>query len=159
MPDHVAGYQRMQEMAMANPARAGGDQELSAAIEGRQAEMAEMQRIAEERIKKQVEEWQAEQEKRWKRQTLSGFEQWQRARPAARNVGSAAGKRSSWSYQSITGSSTVVWDGLEEIAKVSLAAARQVVETQQGGAGKGADFQSHIGRRRPDCPPRNREGE
>lgn len=130
IPDHVAGYQRMQEMAMANQRALEEIKSFQPRIEGRQAEMAEMQRIAEERIKKQVEEWQAEQEKRWKRQTLSWFEQWQE-HDRLHETWEARLEKIELVLPEYNRQFKVVWDGLEEIAKVSLAAARQVVEAQQ----------------------------
>lgn len=130
MPDHIAGYQRMQEMAMANQRALEEIKSFQPRIEGRQAEMAEMQRVAEERLKKQVEEWQAEQEKRWKRQTLSWFEQWQE-HDRLHEPWEARLEKVELVLPEYDRQFKVVWDGLEEIAKVSLAAARQVVEAQQ----------------------------
>jgi len=144
IPDHVAGYQRMQEMAMANQRSLEEIKGLQTRIEGRQAEAAEMQRIAEERMKKQVEEWQTDQEKRWKRQTLTWFEQWQEHDRL----------HESWEVrlekveQILPGYARqfkVVWDGLEEISKVSLSAARQVVEVEQAVLEKGRPARAALG--------------
>ena len=144
MPDHIAGYQRMHEMAMANQRSLEEIKGLQIRVEGRQAEMTEMQRIAEERMKKQVEEWQAEEEKRWKRQTLSWFEQWQE-HDRLHETWEARLEKIEQVVPEHNRQLKVVWDGLEEIAKVSLAAARQVVETQQVVLGKGRPAKAMLG--------------
>jgi hypothetical protein len=144
MPDHIAGYQRMHEMAMANQRSLEEIKGLQIRVEGRQAEMTEMQRIAEERMKKQVEEWQAEEEKRWKRQTLSWFEQWQE-HDRLHETWEARLEKIEQAVPEHNRQLKVVWDGLEEMAKVSLAAARQVVETQQVVLEKGRPAKAMLG--------------
>jgi chromosome segregation ATPase len=144
IPDHVAGYQRMQGMAMANQRSLEEIKGFQTRIEGRQAEVAEMQRIAEDRMKKQVEEWQADQEKRWKRQTLTWFEQWQE-HDRLHESWEARLEKTEQTLPEHARQLKVVWDGLEEIAKVSLSAARQVVEAQQAVLEKGRPARAVLG--------------
>jgi uncharacterized coiled-coil protein SlyX len=125
-----ADYQRMREQAMTNQRALDGLQAFQARIETRQSEIAEMQRLGEDRMKKQVEEWQAGEEKRWKRQTLVWLEQWQEHdrlhgswEMRLENVEQAAAEHAR--------QLKVAWDGLEELSKLRLSSARQVVETQQ----------------------------
>ena len=144
IPDHVAGYQRMQEMAMANHRSLEEIKGFQTRVESRQAEVAEMQRIAEDRLKKQVEEWQTDQEKRWKRQTLTWFEQWQE-HDRLHESWEARLERVEQKLPEHERQFKVVWDGLEEISKVSLSAARQVVETQQAVLEKGRPAKTVLG--------------
>jgi hypothetical protein len=124
-----ADSQRMQELAIVNQRSLDETRGFQARIETRQTELAEMQRINEERIKKQVEEWQAEQEKRWKRETIVRDEKWQEHDRV----------HGSWETRLETAEQQLpdfhrqfkaLWDGIEEMPKVYLAAARQVVEAQ-----------------------------
>jgi hypothetical protein len=117
---------------------------LQTRIEGRQAEVAEMQRIAEERMKKQVEEWQTDQEKRWKRQTLTWFEQWQE-HDRLHESWEARLEKVEQILPDHARQFKVVWDGLEEISKVSLSAARQVVEAEQLVLEKGRPARAALG--------------
>lgn len=144
IPDHVAGYQRTQEVAMAVQRSLEEIKGFQGRIEGRQAEVAEMQRIAEDRMKKQVEEWQADQEKRWKRQTLTWFEQWQEHDRAHEGL-EVRLEKAEQELPEHARQFKIVWDGLEEIAKVSLSAARQVVETQQAILEKGRPAKTILG--------------
>jgi len=144
LPDHIAGYQRMQEMAMANQRSLEEIKTFQTRIEGRQAEVTEMQRIAEDRLKKQVEEWQTDQEKRWKRQTLTWFEQWQE-HDRLHESWEARLEKTEQTLPEHARQLKVVWDGLEEIAKASLSAARQVVEAQQAVLEKGRPAKTTLG--------------
>jgi len=140
LPDFIAtsqsNLQRIQELTLANQHSLDEIQGFQNRIEKRQSEVSEMQRISEDRMKKQVEEWQAEQEKRWKRQILTWTEQWQEHdrlhgtwETRLENV-----ERILPEYER---QFKVVWDGLDDFAKVYLSAARQVVETEQATLEKG----------------------
>lgn len=76
IPDHVAAFQHLQEQAQINQRYLEEIKGFKERLEGRQAEVAEAQRIAEERGKRQMEEFLTEQEKRWKRFTTEADEKW-----------------------------------------------------------------------------------
>jgi DNA repair exonuclease SbcCD ATPase subunit len=144
IPDHIAGYQRTQEVAMAVHRSLEEIKGFQTHIEGRQAEVAEMQRIAEDRQKKQVEEWQTDYEKRWKRQTLTWFEQWQE-HDRVHESWEVRLEQVEQELPVYARQFKVVWDGLEEISKVSLSAARQVAEAQQAVLEKGRPVKIAVG--------------
>jgi DNA repair exonuclease SbcCD ATPase subunit len=138
--DHIAtfqaDYQKMREQAMNNQRALDGLQTFQARLETRQAEIAEMQRLGEERVKKQVEEWQGAEEKRWKRQTLVWLEQWQE-HDRLHGTWEARLETVEQAVAEHARQLRVVWDGIEEFSKVYLAGARQVVEAQQAMLDKG----------------------
>jgi len=140
LPDFIAtsqsNLQRIQELTVANQHSLDEIQGFQNRIEKRQAEVSEIQRISEERIKKQVEEWQAEQEKRWKRQTLIWTEQWQE-HDRLHGTWDTRVEQLELASADYTRQLKVVWDGLDDFIKVYLSAARQVVETQQATLEKG----------------------
>jgi hypothetical protein len=140
LPDFIAtsqfNLQRIQELAMANQHSLDGIQGFQNRIEKRQSEVSEMQRIAEDRMRKQVEEWQAEQEKRWKRQTLTWTEQWQE-HDRLHGTWEMRVEQLELASADYARQFKVVWDGLDEFTKVYLSAARQVVETEQATLEKG----------------------
>jgi DNA repair exonuclease SbcCD ATPase subunit len=76
IPDHLAAFQRLQEQAQINQRYLEEIKGFKERLEGRQAEVAEAQRIAEERTKRQMETFLVEQEKRWKRFTTEADEKW-----------------------------------------------------------------------------------
>jgi len=136
--------QRMQELAIANQRSLEEIKGFQARIETRQAELAEMQRINEERIKKQVEEWQGEQEKRWKRETVGWDEQWHEHErihaPWETRVQAVEQQLPDFHRQF-----KALWDGVEEMSKVYLAAARQVVEAQNAWLENGRPSKPFVG--------------
>jgi len=142
--DHIAGYQRMQEMAMANQRALEELKELQTRIENRQAETSEMLRITEDRMKKQIEEWQTEQEKRWQRQSLTWYEQWQEHDRVHEPLEARLEK-----VEQIVAEQTrqfkVLWDGIEETSKLYLSTARQFVEAQQAMLDKGRSTKTFSG--------------
>jgi chromosome segregation ATPase len=140
IPDYLSRYQtdsqKMQEMALASQRSIEESKAFQVRVETRQAELGEMQRINEERVKKQIEEWQEEQEKRWKREEVHWAEQW----TEHDRVHAPLGPRLETIEQALpeyTRQLKAVWDGVEEMAKVYLAAVRQVVEAQQAWLDKG----------------------
>ena len=140
IPDYLSRYQadsqKMQEMAIVSQRSIEESKAFQVRIETRQAELGEMQRINEERIKKQIEEWQLEQEKRWKREEVHWAEQWTEHdrvhAPWPSRVEAIEQVLPEYTRQL-----KAIWDGVEEMAKVYLAAARQVVEAQQAWLEKG----------------------
>jgi chromosome segregation ATPase len=134
IPDYLNRYQvdsqRMQEMAIVSQRTIEESKNFQVRLETRQAELGEMQRINEERIKKQIEEWQAEQEKRWKRELVHWTEQW-----TEHGRVHAAWETRLEAVEHVLPEHTrqlkAVWDGLEELPKAYLAAVRQIVEVQQ----------------------------
>ena len=140
LPDFIAtsqsNLQRIQELGMANQHSLDEIQGFQNRIEKRQSEVSEIQRISEERMKKQVEEWQADQEKRWKRQTLTGTEQWQE-HDRLHGTWETRLENAERILPEHERQFKVVWDGLDDFAKVYLSAARQVVETEQATLEKG----------------------
>jgi chromosome segregation ATPase len=140
IPDYLSRYQadsqKMQELALASQRSIEESKAFQVRVETRQAELAETQRINEERIKKTIEEWQAEQEKRWKREVVHWAEQWtEHARlhaPWQRRVEAVEQALPEYTRQF-----KALWDGVEEMAKVYLSSARQVVEAQQAWLEKG----------------------
>ncbi len=140
LPDFIAtsqsNLQRIQELTMANQHSLDEIQSFQNRIEKRQSEVSEMQRISEDRVRKQVEEWQAEQEKRWKRQTLTWTEQWQE-HDRLHGTWEVRVEQLEQASADYTRQFKVVWDGLDDFAKVYLSAARQVVEVQQAVLEKG----------------------
>ena len=140
LPDFIAtsqsNLQRIQELGMANQHSLDEIQGFQNRIEKRQSEVSEMQRISEERMKKQVEEWQADQEKRWKRQTLTWTEQWQE-HDRLHGTWELRVEQLEQASADYARQFKVVWDGLDDFAKVYLSAARQVVEVQQAVLEKG----------------------
>ncbi len=76
IPDHIAAFQRLQEQAQINQRYLEEIKGFKERLEGRHAEVAEAQRIAEERVKRQMEEFAIEQEKRWKRFVTESDEKW-----------------------------------------------------------------------------------
>jgi DNA repair exonuclease SbcCD ATPase subunit len=140
LPDFIAtsqsNLQRLQELGMANQHSLDEIQGFQNRIEKRQSEVSEMQRISEDRMRKQVEEWQAEQEKRWKRQILTLTEQWQE-HDRLHGTWEARVEQLEQASADYARQFKVVWDGLDEFTKVYLSAARQVVETEQATLEKG----------------------
>ncbi len=140
LPDFIAtsqsNLQRIQELGMANQHSLDEIQGFQNRIEKRQSEVSEMQRISEDRMKKQVEEWQADQEKRWKRQILTLTEQRQE-HDRLHGTWELRLEQLDQASADYTRQFKVVWDGLDEFTKVYLSAARQVVETQQATLEKG----------------------
>lgn len=134
IPDLVTGYradhQKMQELASANQQSLDSIQSSRQRIEARQGEVAEMQRIAEERIKKLIEEWQTEQEKRWKRQALVWAEQWQEHDRLHEGWESRL-EDTEAKLPEIPAQFKLMWEALDEIGKASVAAARQLAEGHQ----------------------------
>ena len=126
----------MQEMTMANQRTLEEIKGFQTRIESRQAETSEMQRIAEDRLKKQVEEWQADQEKRWQRQMLAWSGQWQE-HDRLHESWEARLEKTEQILPEYARQFKVVWDGLEEISKLYLSTARQLVEAQQAVLEKG----------------------
>ena len=140
IPDYLSRYQadsqKMQELALASQRSIEESKAFQVRVETRQAELAEMQRINEERIKKTIEEWQAEQEKRWKRELVHWAEQW----TEHDRVHAPLGPRLEAIEQALPEHARqlkAVWDGVEEMAKVYLSAVRHVVEAQQAWLDKG----------------------
>lgn len=76
IPDHIAAFQRLQEQAQLNQRYLDEIKGFKERLEGRQAEVAEAQRMAEERLKRQMEEFVTEQEKRWNRFSVESDEKW-----------------------------------------------------------------------------------
>ncbi len=76
IPDHIAAFQQLQEQAQINQRYLAEIKGFKERLEGRQAEVAEAQRLAEERIKRHLEEFIIEQEKRWKRFITEADEKW-----------------------------------------------------------------------------------
>lgn len=76
IPDHISAFQRLQEQAQINQRYLEETKGFKERLEARQAEVAEAQRIAEERVKRQIEELVTEQEKRWTRFTTEADEKW-----------------------------------------------------------------------------------
>jgi TolA-binding protein len=140
LPDFIAtsqsNLQRIQELTMANQHSLDEIQGFQNRIEKRQSEVSEMQRISEDRMRKQVEEWQADQEKRWKRQTLTWAEQWQE-HDRLHGTWEVRVEQLEQASADYARQFKVVWDGLDDFAKVYLSAARQVVEVQQAVLEKG----------------------
>lgn len=130
LSEHLASYQRMQEMALANQRALDNLQAFQARLETRQNEVSEMQRISEDRMRKQVEEWQAEEEKRWKHQTLIWSEQWQEHDRLHGSWGARLEKTEQTAADH-TQQFKMALDSFEEIAKLYLSAARHVMEMQQ----------------------------
>jgi chromosome segregation ATPase len=134
IPDYLARYQvdsqKMQEMAIVSQRSIEESKNFQVRLETRQGELGEMQRINEERIKKQIEEWQAEQEKRWKRELVHWTEQW-----TEHDRVHASWETRLEAVEHVLPEHTrqlkAVWDGLEELPKAYLAAVRQIVEVQQ----------------------------
>ena len=134
IPDYVSRYQaeshKMQELALASQRSIEESKAFQVRVETRQAELGEIQRINEERIKKQIEEWQAEQEKRWKRELVHWTEQW-----TEHDRLHAPWETRLEAVEHVLPEHTrqlkAVWDGLEELPKAYLAAVRQIVEVQQ----------------------------
>ncbi len=122
-----ADSQRMQELAIANQRSLEEIRNFQSRIEVRQSELAEMQRLNEERIKKQVEEWQADQEKRWKRETILSNEHWQE-HDRLHGTWETRLEAAEQQVLDFQRQFKALWDGVEEMAKVYLTAARQVVE-------------------------------
>jgi hypothetical protein len=119
----------MQEMVIVSQRSIEGSKNFQVRVETRQAELGEMQRINEERIKKQIEEGQAEQEKRWKREVVRWTEQW-----TEHDRVHAPWETRLEAVEQVLPEYTrqlkAVWDGLEELPKAYLAAVRQIVEVQ-----------------------------
>jgi chromosome segregation ATPase len=140
IPDYLSRYQadsqRMQELALASQRSIEESKAFQVRVETRQAELAETQRINEERIKKIIEEWQAEQEKRWKRELVHWAEQWtEHGRvhaPLVPRLDAIEQTLLEYGRQL-----KAVWNGVEEMAKVYLSAVRHVVEAQQAWLDKG----------------------
>jgi chromosome segregation ATPase len=139
-----ADSQRMQELAIVTQRAVEEIKGFQMRIETRQAELAQMQRINEERIKKQVEEWQGEQEKRWKRETLVWTEQWQEHdrlhAPWETRLEAVEHQLLDFHRQF-----KALWDGVEEMPKVYLSAIRQVVEAQNAWLEKGHPSRPIVG--------------
>ncbi len=139
-----ADSQRMQELAIANQRSLEELRGFQARIETRQAELSEMQRINEERIKKQVEEWQGEIEKRWKRETAVWDEKWhdhdRHHAPWETRVEAVEQQLPDFQRQF-----KALWDGIEDMPKVYLAAVRQVVEAQNAWLDKGRPPRPFVG--------------
>jgi chromosome segregation ATPase len=139
-----ADAQRMQELAIANQRSLEELRGFQSRIETRQGELTEMQRINEERIKKQVEEWQGEQEKRWKRETVGWTEQWHdhdRIHGTWETRVEVLEQQLPDFYRQFK----ALWDGIEEMPKVYLAAVRQVVEAQNTWLEKGRPPRPFVG--------------
>jgi chromosome segregation ATPase len=139
-----ADSQRMQELAIANQRSLDEIRVFQTRIETRQAELTEMQRINEERIKKLVEEWQVEQEKRWKRETVGWDERWHEHErihaPWETRVQAVEQQLPDFHRQF-----KALWDGVEEMSKVYLAAARHVVEGQNAWLETGRPSKPFVG--------------
>ena len=150
IPEYLTRFQadshRMQELAIANQRSLDEIRNFQARIETRQAELAEMQRLNEERIKKQVEGWQTEQEKRWKRENTVRDEKWQEH---DRLHGTWETRLETVEHHVLDfqRQSKALWDGVEEMAKVYLAAARQVVEAQNAWLENGRPSKPFVGNR------------
>ncbi len=76
MKEHAAQIQRSKEQYERNKQALAVLEELDEHLKRDQAEIAELQRLAEKRQKNQLEEWQTENEKRWKTNLLIWEQHW-----------------------------------------------------------------------------------
>ncbi len=136
IPDHIAGYQRVQEVAMTNQRSLEEIRVFEARIETRQAELTEKQRMAEDRAKKILDEWLTEQEKRWQRQTLALAEQRQEHDRVHQPIETRLEELEE-TVSTHPPQFKAIWDTVEEMAKVHIIVARQVAEGQQAALEKG----------------------
>jgi len=76
MEEHAAQIQQSKEQYERNKQVLAALEKLDERLQQRQAEVAELQRLAEKRQKDQLDEWQAENEKRWKTTLLIWEQHW-----------------------------------------------------------------------------------
>jgi len=76
MDEHAAQIQRSKEQYERNKQALATMEKLDERLQRRQVEVAELQRLAEKRQKNQLDEWQAEDEKRWKKNLLVWEQHW-----------------------------------------------------------------------------------
>ena len=74
--EHAAQIQRSKEQYERNKQALAALEKVDELLKRRQAEVSELQRLAEKRQKNQLEEWQAENEKRWKKNLLIWEQYW-----------------------------------------------------------------------------------
>ncbi len=124
IPDHVAAFQRLQEQAQTNQRYLEEIRGFKERLEGRQAEVAEAQRIGDERAKRQMEEFVTEQEKRWKRFTIETEERWNAHervhRPLPERLEALDAK-----FKPIYEQLDVLWNIQEAWEKIPMLAARE----------------------------------
>jgi hypothetical protein len=76
MEEHAVQIQRSREQYEKNRQSLAALEKLDERLQRRQAEVAELQRLAEKRQKDQLDEWQAESEKRWKKNMIVWEQHW-----------------------------------------------------------------------------------
>jgi hypothetical protein len=76
MEEHAAQIQLSKEQYERNKQALAALEKLDERLERRQAEVAELQRLAEKRQKDQLDDWQAENEKRWKKNLIVWEQHW-----------------------------------------------------------------------------------
>jgi hypothetical protein len=76
MEEHSAKIRLSKEQYERNKQALAALEKLDERLERRQAEVAELQRLAEKRQKDQLDEWQAESEKRWKKNLIVWEQHW-----------------------------------------------------------------------------------
>ncbi len=77
MDEYALQMQRAAEQYERNKQSLAALEQLGKQLKKEQAEVAELQRLAENRQKREWEEWQAENERRWKKETLRWEQQWE----------------------------------------------------------------------------------
>lgn len=76
MEEYAARMQRFTELYEANKRALEALEKFEQRLKQTQSELMELQRLAEQRQKEHLEEWRMENEKRWKKETLSWERQW-----------------------------------------------------------------------------------
>jgi len=76
MEEHAAHIQQSKEQYERNKQSLAALEKLDERLKQDQAEVAELQRLAEKRQRHQLDEWQAENEKRWKKNILIWEQHW-----------------------------------------------------------------------------------
>ncbi|MBN1887068.1 MAG: hypothetical protein JW850_03725 [Thermoflexales bacterium] len=124
IPDHITAFQRLQEQAQLNQRYLEDVKGFKERLEGRQAEVAEAQRIADDRAKRQMETFLIEQEKRWQRFATEAEERWNAHervhRPVTERIEAAEAK-----FMPIYEQLDVLWDIQEAWSKIPLLVARE----------------------------------
>jgi DNA repair exonuclease SbcCD ATPase subunit len=124
IPDHITAFQRLQEQAQINQRYLEEVKGFKERLEGRHAEVAEAQRIADDRAKRQMETFLIEQEKRWQRFTTEAEERWNAHervhRPITERIEAAEAR-----FMPIYEQLDTLWDIQEAWSKMPLLIARE----------------------------------
>ena len=127
MEEHAAHIQQSKEQYDINKQALAALEKLDERLKRDQAEVAELQRLAEKRQKNQLDEWQAEDEKRWKKNVIVWEQHWREQDRWNEEHAARFGPLEE-STKVNRAQITVLWQTLQEYARRQIGGMQEVQE-------------------------------